>query len=481
MAVTLSQILEILPTSSTLYSGSLNSIIYRIAYFTPDAKPIHGTLYLADLSKWQNTPNEVCDTPVLYLYKDCINDYFQKIYNFISNDYERNVHFSQLYLNVQKNSPLEEVIELCAKVMMNPVWLINQTHRIIVRSQNDPGFSFPSDNLKDYLPFQNQDTIILEPDDFLPCRQILTSIPITSRRKCYLLVLESETDFASDTAMNNYLQMTTSALSEYLISNNIFGNRSPKEQFFLSLLNDEISDPSYIAQQQAAFGIKRHEKYYLLVIKVNESTQAFSVRSELQSLLHQDFFEYNDHYVALIGCQFEDNISAQTWPSLICYLKKNNFFSGLSNAFLELSSMHLAYEQALKSIVLRRKFSNDTYLSRYEDVIVVHLLDIANEKGISVLSFCHPVFLQIEQYDLKHGTDYLKTLAAYICNFNNLQRTAEVLFIHKNTAYHRLNQIRELFKIDFDNPRLFMKLWLSLSIYNYIGKIKTENILGPLI
>jgi purine catabolism regulator len=58
---------------------------------------------------------------------------------------------------------------------------------------------------------------------------------------------------------------------------------------------------------------------------------------------------------------------------------------------------------------------------------------------------------EISEYDFRNGTEYLKTLKVYFeCN-RNIEQTADLLFIHKNTAFYRVKRLQELFSIDFQN------------------------------
>ena len=110
----------------------------------------------------------------------------------------------------------------------------------------------------------------------------------------------------------------------------------------------------------------------------------------------------------------------------------------------------------------------------------MHLLDIACKSGIPPLSFCYPVVTQIYKYDQANGTELLKTLTAYVYNGLSLQQTANVLYIHRNTLYHRITLLKDLFNIDFSSPRVCMKLWVSVTVYSYLNKVRVKELLGPM-
>ena len=252
------------------------------------------------------------------------------------------------------------------------------------------------------------------------------------------------------------------------------------ERFVLNLIQRKISDPLVINQMMRNLKWETREKYYLLAIDAGATRLSVPVKNTLKSILSHEIYEYEHYYISILGQNMDFNVSAQDFPELIKFLDKFDLYAGLSNAFRNVSMLGTAFDQCATIIPLRKRFSKER-LARYEDLILIHLLDIANENGNSVLSFCHPIVAWMKEYDAEHETEYLKTLTAYVLNELNLQRTADVLFIHRNTLYHRICNIKELFKIDFDNPRLVFKLRISVTIYLYLENRPTIDLFGPLI
>lgn len=65
-------------------------------------------------------------------------------------------------------------------------------------------------------------------------------------------------------------------------------------------------------------------------------------------------------------------------------------------------------------------------------------------------------------HDALHRSDLTKTLRAYLDCDRSKQRTAECLFIHRQTLYHRLEQISDILAADLDSPaeRLLLQVYL---------------------
>lgn len=70
----------------------------------------------------------------------------------------------------------------------------------------------------------------------------------------------------------------------------------------------------------------------------------------------------------------------------------------------------------------------------------------------------------LRQYDTQRGTEYLKTLEAYLRNEMSISRTSEALYIHRSSLLKRLDKILRLTGLDLENPdtRLYLRLFFRL-------------------
>ena len=73
---------------------------------------------------------------------------------------------------------------------------------------------------------------------------------------------------------------------------------------------------------------------------------------------------------------------------------------------------------------------------------------------------------------MKHesGSDLIQTLEAYFQHKGNLTQTSEALFIHRNTLLYRMERIRDILRLDLDNPSSRLAVQLALYINNMAGK-----------
>lgn len=68
-----------------------------------------------------------------------------------------------------------------------------------------------------------------------------------------------------------------------------------------------------------------------------------------------------------------------------------------------------------------------------------------------ILNYCNDKLRKLEEYDHAKGTFLLETILAYYMNGFSVGKTAEALFIHRNTLQYRLNKVEELLDVTLDD------------------------------
>lgn len=71
-------------------------------------------------------------------------------------------------------------------------------------------------------------------------------------------------------------------------------------------------------------------------------------------------------------------------------------------------------------------------------------------------------------YDREHGTQLTKTLEVYLAENQSKQHTSNVLYIHRQTLYYRLEQIEQLLGKDWDSPVRRLALETALSAHRFL-------------
>ena len=63
-----------------------------------------------------------------------------------------------------------------------------------------------------------------------------------------------------------------------------------------------------------------------------------------------------------------------------------------------------------------------------------------------------PALQRIIEYDEEHGTEYVRTLWAYLRNMGRLRPAAQELNVHRNTLEYRVTRIAEVAGVALDDP-----------------------------
>ncbi len=133
---------------------------------------------------------------------------------------------------------------------------------------------------------------------------------------------------------------------------------------------------------------------------------------------------------------------------------------GVSDPFRRLSDLRGFCGQAEAALVLE----SGEGLHFYRSVMLEHLLSHIPTERIPFLT--SPDIARLEAAEKQFSFSLTNTLQAYLeCNCN-LIRTAERLFLHKNTLLYRLNHIKSIIRCDLNDADQRLLLLLSFKLMN---------------
>ncbi|QIK69398.1 hypothetical protein G7062_03435 [Erysipelothrix sp. HDW6C] len=73
----------------------------------------------------------------------------------------------------------------------------------------------------------------------------------------------------------------------------------------------------------------------------------------------------------------------------------------------------------------------------------------------------------------EHDPDYFETVRVFLDTNQNYKQTADILFVHPKTVRYRIEKIKELTKLDFDNPEEMLQIMIGIRIFQLLGHSKT--------
>jgi sugar diacid utilization regulator len=106
-----------------------------------------------------------------------------------------------------------------------------------------------------------------------------------------------------------------------------------------------------------------------------------------------------------------------------------------------------SYGQAHRAVDVARRFGRRGEVVSFEELGLYRLLYQVADPG-ELHAFVEQVLGPLIDYDRKHRTDFVHTLATYLTTNNSLQATARALLVHVNTATYRIHRIQSITRLD---------------------------------
>lgn len=155
--------------------------------------------------------------------------------------------------------------------------------------------------------------------------------------------------------------------------------------------------------------------------------------------------------------------------NLASYEDNLDYRIGVSNPVTDLMKLKVNYEQALNSIRIGALLKLPERLCSYRRLYVYQILLYAG-KETKLEYLCDPAVLDMYDYDRQHHTEYLKDLELYLSCGKNINKTAKLACVHKNSMYYRISKLEEKFSLSLSDEETCFSLQLSLKILKLMNR-----------
>lgn len=432
----------------------------------------------------------IIDIPFSSSMDQIANLVYRKLYE---DEMDETQRLSVLYRDISecvlKKQKLSKLLPLIGNATNSSVFLTNDSFEIIEYTlHNGFPYAFPFPFCKDsYTLFSKADISYLKEnlseDMHLPVithsvAAFDTSLdfqifPLANRNTLLgFLILLNEKDTPADSY--DFIMNIRSVLCMALMNHTILteAERSSRDIFFYNLLSGKVKSEQEIEPLclQNHFDFKKNRLCMVLRIPEYEDMTIAKRRAFERKVfsLFDDTLEvpadsmirtvFQTHFVLffyLNGKVTQKEASAygmQISEKLVHVLHKKNIIVsiGISKCAAGASTIYNCYTQALQSLeigcLLHPKENTFSY---FKDQIYHLLVKHYTSSELQELYNEHLGIL--EQYDKENEAELMLTLSTYLKCFGNITQTAKELFIHRNTMFYRLDQIKSLLHIDFEN------------------------------
>ena len=93
-----------------------------------------------------------------------------------------------------------------------------------------------------------------------------------------------------------------------------------------------------------------------------------------------------------------------------------------------------------------------------------------------LLYLAHPAIVKLWRFDTDNHNNLVDVLYQYLVCDRNIAKTAAAVYMHRNTAYYKLNQIRKIIGMDLEDGRQQFTLLLSCHVVRYYTQYMGQTI-----
>lgn len=221
--------------------------------------------------------------------------------------------------------------------------------------------------------------------------------------------------------------------------------------------------------------------YGVLAISTDQSLELehFDHMHELHAMIHSIFKKFFSHVILSIQKEHviiivDRHHHFQTWTNRIeqsCQLLAHDVEDsewvqkkmsvGVGTFAASAYEITRSYTTALEALAIQRKLGRSNLLF-YEQAGIYRYIAKFTDNHL-LLQMATTDLEAIEEYDRKNEANLLFTLKMYLDCDRSKQQTANALYIHRQTLYHRLEHVKQLLICDLEDP--IQRLALHVAIY----------------
>jgi purine catabolism regulator len=257
-----------------------------------------------------------------------------------------------------------------------------------------------------------------------------------------------------------------------------------REDLLEGLLLGQLSDPMETERRAALLGYKPERDYRVLIVSPEMGSDADELaarRRLLESVVEfvgrmgKDAIAVRrSEEVVVLAPQSVDvqqsqlNAAAVIGEAIVERMRHSFPSTALTLALSapcgELAQLPAAYAQAKRTLAAAKQFGREGQITTFEALGIYRLLfQVPNASELR--GFVDQVLGSLIDYDRRHDSDLLRTLAAYLRHHGRLQSAARDLVVHVNTVTYRLQRIREIAGLDLDDSEDRLTAQVALKIF----------------
>lgn len=398
-------------------------------------------------------------------------DVFEKVQG-IFDDFNR--WHEALTDEILNRQPIQQLLDLSAQVLNNPIALLDISFIMIAKSGNFPDrFNDPiweSVLYKGYgavenIPQQYRNLSDLTIKERKPVLVPPLSDDHQKRIICATLV-QNQVPFANLAMTNLVSEFTVGQHSlVYHIQQLLeISLQLPKPDqnvnndicYLISqLIQKKYVDPDLVKHFFAARKWDEDDAFFCVVfdlisdLTLTEYNHLVYLKHLREALPHAYTLFVDNRIVSICLCKYGMAFPATIAQMISPKLTKLALCASVSLKQPSYEFLAAAMHQAEMALQLGRKKTMDQQIYTFKEVYAEYIIQVLS-KDQDTYSLCLPIVQKIVKNHDQWSLELIHTLWIYLQNGKRISQTADKLFIHRNTLVNRLQSIEKILEIDFE-------------------------------
>lgn len=263
-----------------------------------------------------------------------------------------------------------------------------------------------------------------------------------------------------------------------------------KSEFIEDLISLDEKRKEKAVERLSFFNLKKDEYYMSISIKLKmkEGEISIDMASIQQSVskLYEQIERKLDNYKmkGIIGSKIEKIIILLSYGDEEGEREVSDFISkieelalkyenidikiGVGRVYTGIESFNNSYIDSVKAINTG-KILDDSIVTEFNKLGIYKIL-CQDHLEDELTRFYETTLKVLDDYDKKKSTELVKTLESYFENNGNLKKMSDALFTHYNTILYRVQRIKEITKMDLEDPNDRLNLEVSLKMKKILGR-----------
>ena len=240
------------------------------------------------------------------------------------------------------------------------------------------------------------------------------------------------------------------------------------EETFVDLANRQEVSPSDLGMVLDILGWRENDDYLCIRVRNQDSSLNIKTITVLRSAMsvqltgHTSFFFEND-LCLLVNLRVSDSSFSEMRGIMASHVRESYLFCGISNPFRGIRNLAEGMAQTEIALKFISTSGNTSWIMDFSDCVIPYIQHEI-KRFMKPELVAAPDLLRLREFDRENGTEYYRTLRAYLLHERSIPETSEALIIHRTTLSYRLKKLKGLMTVNLDNEDVRLYLLFSFRL-----------------